>query len=377
MKLPLFALLLCALPVLPACHGTPAATPHAKAVAGHPGVCALSLVFPKDYQVFQRQSLSGGVARVSGRCGVACDAVQARLSGRDYAGQAYDSGWQTLAVDPATTGFNANLNVPAGGWYALDVRAVDGGKTVAAQSVAHVGMGEVFVGAGQSNSTSCGGLGSNNPLDGRTEPVSGMVSTFDGASWRIAKDPQPGAHDQGQYTFGSFWPAFGDAINAKYHVPVGVAVTGHGGTSINQWKPGGELFNWTLTRLRELGPGGFRAVLWHQGESDAGGMSEQAYAAGLGDIIGAFRAQAGWDFPFMVAQATFRPGAGNSAAVRAAQKRLWDEQTALPGPDTDAMLGDLRDHGGKGIHFSRKGLKVHGEAWAAKVGEYLDRVLGK
>ncbi|HEX7260711.1 MAG TPA: sialate O-acetylesterase, partial [Luteolibacter sp.] len=138
--------------------------------------------------------------------------------------------------------------------------------------------------------------------------------------------------------------------------------------------PEGELFNWTLTRLKQLGPNGFRAMLWHQGESDADKMKEEDYAAKLSTTLDGWRKQAGWDFPVFVAQASFRPWGGNSAAVRAAQQSLWDKKIAYPGPDTDAMLGDLRDNDGKGIHFSLKGLKVHGEAWAEKVGAYLDRV---
>jgi hypothetical protein len=43
---------------------------------------------------------------------------------------------------------------------------------------------------------------------------------------RIADDPQPGVQDTSSR--GSFIPAFGDALYAKYHVPVGIADVGHG-----------------------------------------------------------------------------------------------------------------------------------------------------
>ncbi len=348
-----------------------------QAVAAAPvKVEALVVASPLDWQVFQRQSVGEGIARVGGGCTLDCDKIEAHITGKDYTGKEFDTGWKDIAFDVKTRAFNAQITIPAGGWYAATVRVMKEGKTVTEQDIAHVGMGEVFIGAGQSNSTSCGGLGSKSPLDGRTKPESGMVTTFDGHAWRIADDPQPGAHDSASYTYGSFWPAFGDAMNAKYHVPIGVAVTGHGGTSIKQWNAGGELFKWTLTRMKQFGPDGFRAVLWHQGESDAG-MSAKDYAAGLGAIIAGFKKEAGWDFPLFVAQATFRPGKGSSAPVRAAQQELWEKKIALQGPDTDAMLGDLRDQDGKGIHFSKKGLKVHGEAWAEKVGEYLDPVLKK
>ncbi|WP_029276784.1 hypothetical protein [Pedobacter borealis] len=60
---------------------------------------------------------------------------------------------------------------------------------------------------------------------------------------------------------------------------------------------------------------------------------------------------------------------------RRGQKILWKKGVALEGPDLDKMLGGLRDHGGDGIHFSKVGLKVYGEAWAEKVGSWLEKEL--
>jgi enterochelin esterase-like enzyme len=77
-----------------------------------------------------------------------------------------------------------------------------------------------------------------------------------------------------------------------------------------------------------------------------------------------------------VANASSSPGNPlNEAGARGGQKLLWQQKIAFEGPDTDVMLGDLRDFGGTGIHFSKKGLKVHGEAWAEKVGAWFDQEL--
>ena len=325
----------------------------------------LSLQSPLNYQVIQRRTAREGVIPVAGHCAVACDRVEVRLAGT--------TGWLPAKLD-AKGNFKTNLWAPAGGWYVLKVRA----NTGATARVSHVGVGEVFVGAGQSNSTSCGGFQSKSPRDGRTQPKSGMVSTFDGTRWRIAHDPQPGAHDT--ITGGSFWPAFGDAMAARFNVPIGVAMTGHAGTSIRQWTKDDVLFQWTLARLRQLGRDCFRALLWHQGETDADmRMPADRYAAGLGEIIGDFRKAIGRDFPFFIAQATFIPWPRENVfrEIRGAQRRLWKEGIALQGPDTDAMRGALRDMDGKGIHFSKKGLKVHGEAWAVKVGAWLEAALAQ
>jgi hypothetical protein len=189
----------------------------------------------------------------------------------------------------------------------------------------------------------------------------------------LADDPQPGAADESQG--GSFWPAFGDAMFAKYRVPIGVAVTGYGGTSVNQWQPDGNLFDWMMKRIFQLGPGGFRALLWHQGESDVG-MSAEEYFLKLKRVITTSRHKAGWEFPWLVAQTTYHnPEKTRDEAIRSAQQRTWTDGVALRGPDTDVLAGDHRDLEGQGVHFSPKGLKAHGEMWAERVTEYLDEVL--
>ena len=329
---------------------------------------ALELFSPRNLQVFQRQSRDRGRFLLSGHCYKDADAVEYRVTGKSLGGE-LDGKWQKVAFDVAASDFSARLPLAAGGWYKLEARALKDGQVVAESVVDQVGMGEVFVGAGQSNSTNCGQF--------PTQETSGMVSSFSGSTWQMANDPQPGPHDNTQG--GSFWPSFGDAMYAKYHVPIGVAVTGHGGTSVNQWLPGHELglFAWTLNRINELGPNGFRAVLWHQGESDVGGnMPTDEYVLKMTYVIEEMHKAAGWDFPWIVAKVSYiNPDWTHEDRIRNAHQELWDKKIALEGPDTDTLMGDNRDYEGKGIHFSPKGLKAHGELWAEKVGAWLDPLL--
>ena len=322
----------------------------------------LTVYSPREYQVFQRQTKLQGQVLVSGTVQVPCDAIQVRLTGAGLSGPLPDK-WQPLPLETVRRAFRATLTVPAGGWYKLEFRALQGGKEVAAAALAHVGVGEIFLGCGQSNSTNCGAE--------RQTVKSRMVSTFSGDDWRIADDPQPGTHDN--TTMGSFWPAFGDALYARYHVPIGVASTGQGGAPVINWRPGEMPFFWTMTRLLQLGPGGFRGVLYHQGESDVRGTQEHYYQF-LSAFIRNSQAVAGWSFPWFVAQASYNnPKEPSFPAVRAAQKQLWDEGLAQPGPDTDTLTGDYR----AGIHLSAKGLQRHGEMWADCVSAYLDKVLAE
>jgi serine/threonine protein kinase len=336
-------------------------------LGGRPVVrLGLDVQAPRDYEVFQRRTRLEGQVRLRGRVLVPADRLEARLTGTALDGPLPDS-WQPLRLAEKTRAFQVALPGKAGGWYKLELRAFQGDKEVSRAGVDHVGIGEVFVGAGQSNSTNCG--------QERIKQDSGMVSTFDGQRWRLADDPQPGVHDNSQG--GSYWPAFGDAMYERYHVPIGVASVGHSGTSVNQWQPGGELFRWMMARIYQLGPHGCRALLWHQGESDVG-MSAAEYAHQLEAVIRGTQRAAGWELPWFVARVSYHnPQSPSFPTTREAQKKLWDQGVALEGPDTDLLTGDNRDEGGRGIHFSPRGLHAHGRLWADRVAAYLDRVLGK
>ena len=343
----------------------------------------LTIDSPAEYQVFQRNESNSASVLVSGHAPADCDRVEAELRGS----------WAALPLDPGRHTFRAELGAPAGGFYSLRVRAWRGKELREESAVAHVGVGEVFVIAGQSNATNYG--------EARQQTHSRMVTTFDGSRWRLADDPQPGVQDSSRT--GSFIPPFGDALYERLRVPVGVACVGHGSTSVRQWLPKGgrmksqptmtrfvlpagdgewestgQLFDGMMERIRELGPHGFRALLWHQGESDANQkaghqISGEEYERMMRMVMEAARREAGWDFPWFVAQASYHtPEEPRGEAIRAAQSRLWRSGLALEGPDTDLLTGVNRQNGGTGVHFSDEGLKAHGRLWAEKVTAWLE-----
>jgi carbohydrate esterase-like sialic acid-specific acetylesterase len=363
------------------------------------GASLASLSSPLDYQVFQRQSRLRGSIVVRGHVSAQADRVEVRITGKSLLGP-LPGKWNKIALDDKTGDFDAKLVAVAGGYYAVGVKVMAGPREIAEITVPHVGVGEVFVVSGQSNATNYGEV--------RQTTATGMVSTFSGNSWRLANDPQPGVQDQSRK--GSFIPAFGDALYRKYGVPIGVASVGHGSTSVRQWLPAGEpvevmptrdkfvvrdkhgkltsngaLFDGMMARINELdgqpGAHGFRAVLWHQGESDshqpAGhDISGGTYGRMLRQVIVATRKQAGWDMPWFVAEASYRsPDDMSCPPIRAAQRSLWESGVALEGPDTDTLTMQYRQQHGKGIHFNDAGLKAHGELWARAVEAYLDKEL--
>lgn len=352
----------------------------------------LTLTAPLDYQVTQRTARAGGKLLISGQ--LAPDerptSLEARLTGPDANGA-----WQPLAFKAGADTFRAELEAPAGGWFRLEVRARAAGNTLAETNVAHVGLGEVFVVAGQSNSANHG--------EEKQQTKTSLVAAFDGKAWRLAHDPQPGASGGG----GSFLPPFGDALAERLKVPIGIVATGVGATSVREWLPAGTRFpnpptllgnvtqlpsgeweskgriytNFTA-RVKQLGPRGFRAVLWHQGESDANQrdatrtLPGPLYAQFLTQLIRDSRRELGWDAPWFVAQVSYHvPGDEGSPDIRAAQASLWQPGLAHAGPDSDALKGGLRERGGQGVHFSGPGLREHAAKWVEQVAPWLENRL--
>jgi len=346
----------------------------------------LTLSSPLGHQVFQRNT----PLKISGNLPLPAQdelTLEARLN---------ETPWSKIAtLSPGKTKFTSSLKSVPAGWHRLELRAKSKDNILHTGGVDKMGVGEVFLIAGQSNSANHG--------EKKLTVQSGMVTSFDGTRWHIANDPQGGASGKG----GSFIPPFGDELANCLGVPVGIVSIGSGGTSVREWLPKGSrfpnpptvlnkviqlengeweskglLFEKLANRLHKLGPRGFRAVLWHQGESDAyqrdpsRTLPGDLYQKYLTQLIEASHQTSGWNCPWFVAQASYHsPDDPGSPEIRAAQKALWDSGAALEGPDTDALTGANRDQDGKGVHFSALGQKNHGLAWAKKVAPWLEQQL--
>lgn len=317
---------------------------------------------PQERQVFQRGPSGRAEVSVEGTA----PASLAALKVRARLGDGRFTVWSSVALQRAVGGqrrFGTTLSVPSGGWYELQWREGEGdGNHV---GVRRFGVGEVLIVAGQSNSTNCG-----NP----STPIhNDFVSAFDGQRWHHAHDPIPGVQDH--TTGGSPWPRFADLLQRSLRVPVAVASVGHGDSSILDWQPGiaprdegiGKVL-YPALRDRLAALGHVRAVLWHQGETDAReGLSEDRYVESFIRLQEALRKDTGSSPPWLVARVSFLPRNTEAAMleIRRAHERLWSEGYALRGPDTDDLQGILR--AGDHTHFSRLGLEVHAERWYAMV----------
>lgn len=334
--------------------------------SAYAGGNAVTITWPSDYQVFQRDSSNRGQVIVRGSVDAADTKVRARLvSTADNAKVVAD--WQDLSVEPATRKIEGAIAAPAGGWYRLELKATrpDGSES-GSVTVDRVGVGDVFICAGQSNAANAGAV--------RMKAQDDRVAAFSRRAWSHCDDPQQGASGPG----GSPWPVLGDLLVTNLDVPVAIASIAEGGTQIRMWTPDGNPTNYKKIRnvLATLGKNGVKAILWHQGESDAShGTSTADYEAMLTSMIEQSRKDAGYDVQWVVANVSFVPGVwanqrDKCEAVRTAQQNVWKKGLALRGPDTDAMR-DPKFRAADVLHFSEYGLRVHAQRWFAAIWSQL------
>ena len=251
-------------------------------------------------------------------------------------------------------------NVPAGGWYELEIAAYDeAGNELSFQSIEKIGVGEVFITGGQSNSCNFGGAKTTASYD----EVSALNPTT--GKWQHCEDSQP--NNSGFSTGnggGSPWPTLGDKLVEKLGVPIGFISTGFGGAKMS------ELLTTHYAAIKEaiacLEPYGCRAFLIHQGEADVNDTPMEEYRQALEDLIAETRKDAGYELNWIVARVSYAwSGYNNQEKMKAitdTQMSVCNNYNIFVGPTTDDLQGDYRHT--DNLHLSEKGLIEHGTRWA-------------
>ena len=317
-----------------------------------PSELMITLQSPDDHQIVQRDDNNKGVFPVSGSTEYAVDEIEGRYITLETG---FESEWVSVAV-PLSSNFYGTIEVPTG-WHRLELRFMNDGAQVALQSVNPVGVGEVFIVAGQSNSANSG--------DAPLTPTDSRVSTWGPSGWRFGYDPQPAATDNR----GSPWPVAGDLLASRYDVPIGFLSVGYGGTQVDRWVPSqNDLFPRITDALDAVEPNGARAILWHQGESNAGGTAAEDYARMLGEVVLGSREYAGYEIPWIVARVSFIPN-GDSVKmgwiIEGQNSVIDDDPLTFPGPNTDDLNGTQWRY--DTIHFNEAGLREHASRWDTRI----------
>lgn len=342
----------------------------------------MKLTSPLPYQVVQREGFEparahshepGGPA-----LGHAAVSVQGELADypqatfqfqivpwKDAFGKAVD--WTEFKPKRDGGKYTGSVNVPAGGWYRLEVRAINSDTTIASAAVEPFGVGEVFIVAGQSYAE-----GANDELH-RIEDSAGRVVAFDNirGTWQIAHDPQPN-----RGTGGTIWPTMGNLLLPLARVPVAFINVASGGTASRQWLPGEALYNNLESAGKTIGR--FRAVLWQQGESDViENVSTEKYVENLTVIRTKLAESWKFDAPWLLAKSTLHPTVYNrpveEGRIRAAIDQLCTTPGFRPGPDTDILDGENRGGLMTRRHFSGIGQRRAGLMWFTAAWNEINR----
>ena len=267
----------------------------------------ITISSPVLRQVFQRDLTNKASLTITGSYSQTVDVVQAKLTAV-RAGQGTNIDWTTISPNPLGGIFKGTLSV-RGGWYKLEVRGTLAGKVVGnISTIEKVGIGEVFVIAGQSNAGGSSLLEAN-----ETGATDDRVNCANFISPRTYYPDFPFLHaDLNQLSIIEFsqlkktaaigptglgpyyWGKVGDALSAKLNVPIMFFNTGWAGASIRVWRESAENptvgvpsdFQFDNTNNNRYVPGypysnlsavlsyyginlGVRAVLWMEGETQS------------------------------------------------------------------------------------------------------------
>ncbi len=334
---------------------------------------------PQDWQIFQQEA---GLARItlSGtynapeaaiNIGIALAVPIIRVMSEDDNSQLIP--WTAMPYmqgqDASCGTFEMTLNLPAGGLYrietGLDTKSTD--KTYAwifrGDVRLHLGVGDLFVIAGQSNSAGYG-------RDSAFDPPSEQVHLFRNRQcWDLA------SHPVNESTFGadalnaemgisgvSPYLAFGKALHRVSHSPVGLISTAMGGQPISRWdtRVNGDLFHNMIDKTKSCGKKA-AGILWYQGCSDTIPERADIYLDSFRHVVEETRKALGYDIPFFTFQLNRELASKNDESYGMVREAQRIAASSIPGvyilPTMNIPLSD-------GIHNNAHGNIQLGEKMA-------------
>lgn len=349
------------------------------------GAQSVNLSFPIDYSVTQRNASNQATITIAGQLTGGSSNAQDysgwyRISTLNASGGVVSTGgWAGLGIG-STGQFYTTLLVSKG-WYRLEI-GTGGPATIVSTASVKFGVGDVFVIAGQSNAQ--GVLNTSNTW--AVPSTSGFPEWLVGVNlnWGCLPTYPPSPNfvtitglNRISPTGNNSWcyAVLGKKISdANSGMPVAFFNTAYGGSSILNWYEsslGNLTTNAYLNNQYCLASGlssdpnyfkgqpyrtlknalnyyaslfGVRALLWHQGETDADPNANsslrttntQTYKDRLQQVISQSRTDFGHsELSWMIAQATFTRGGNITTSITNAQLQKGQESDKNVGPNTD------------------------------------------
>ena len=256
---------------------------------------------PADWQIIQQDVHGVGSVDLRGRWVADLEdfdtgAVQVRVV-REANGAPVSSelDWRPAQTLEDNT-WSIRLEIPAGGLYRIETRHAAVGNLApewsARGDLRHfVGVGDLWVIAGQSNSAGYGRGAIEDP------PELGVHVLRNSEQWALATHPLNESTDtrhianrEGANSGHSPHLQAGRALQAALGHPIGLIQTALGGSALAPWNPAEDgptpLFD-TMMHCIGLAGGRIRGIFWYQGESDAQDLLAPTYAARFQAAVGA------------------------------------------------------------------------------------------
>lgn len=204
--------------------------------------------------------------------------------------------WQPARQTGDRTWEHTFANVPAGGLYRIETRLVPDGTPpqwgLHGDVIHHVGVGDLWVIAGQSNAA---GYGRGTVFD---PPELGVHILKNNKTWDIAahplNDPTGSTHPNREIATPGHSPylSFARRLKEALGYPIGLIQTALGNTRLSEWNPvenpAAPLFH-NMIHCIALAGGRVRGLLWYQGESDTNPGLAETYERRFADFIGHLR----------------------------------------------------------------------------------------
>ena len=369
----------------------------------------VTITFPESRAVFQRNNSNQCPVYIAGNYTSFADRVEARAIARPMIPtQGTSVNWTTIQTNPQNGYYYGNLSV-SGGWYDIEVRCWNGTVLLGSASIQRVGVGEVFVIAGQSNATGDIGLAMMNNYGPRANDdrvsVVNYINPYAINYGGVVLPRAEFSRLDSTFNISPFgtsawcWGALGDTLTKRLNVPIAFFNAGWSGSGADAWNATANDSTATPTNFAQYPRGmpygnlratlnfyaaqfGVRAVLWHQGETDnLSNTSRNNYGIYLKNIIQKSRTHSGkTNLSWMVSKATRYKGL--SLTVSRTWQPVIDAQNdvignngnsqanytnlVFDGPSTDAYVGpNVRTS--DSVHFVGNGHRILASLWNQKL----------
>lgn len=252
----------------------------------------------KDYQIFQQKNGVASIA-IEGTYAITenpKDKVWVRLV-HEFT-QTVVTNWKAAQCSEGCHFTSTLKDIPAGGLYRIETclcpSISDAEWGARGDFVFHIGVGDLYVIAGQSNSAGYGKTPINDP------PEIGIHLYKNSEIWDLATHPMNDStrsvHEvnaEGANSGHSPYLSFAKRLKSTLNYPIGLIQTSLGGSPLSAWNPGeaGHLYNNMVDVVKNCtnGKSEVAGILWYQGCSDCSEKDSQSYLKRFKNMVQSIR----------------------------------------------------------------------------------------